>query len=421
MKTLCARSRRRAFDLLIVSLSLLSWGLAAAQQSATAPANQDEVNQQLMQRLQQLEAEVKQLRAQPAAVPAPPPPEPPPVVEMPAVNEVAPRLKLIVFGDVGFQAYSHIPDSFLFGSFDMFMTARLSDKASVLGEVLFIAQSDNTIQPDVERLLFRYRVNDYLTASIGRMHSSIGYYNTAFNYGEFLETTTDRPFIFAFDDQGGLLPMQEVGINITGKIPSGKMGLNYVFEVGNGRAWGPDAQPAQNNQDGNNSKSVNGGLFMRPEKFSGLQVGFSVRHDYLTLPFPPAVAETIATVHAVYINGKYEILNEAVLVKHVEAGGPVFNTTGGYTQWSRAFGKYRPYFRYQYFNGPSNDPVWNYASANDFQPNSVTSFVGRVNGPALGIRYDFTEHSALKLQYERISQRGLSPVNALNSQVAFTF
>lgn len=395
---------------------------AQAQQSPAPPTNQDEVNKQLMQRLQELEAEVKQLKAQPAVVVATPVPEPPPAaIEAPVVNEVAQRLKLIVFGDVGAQGYNHIPDTFLFGSLDLFMTAHLSDKASVLGEVLFTAENDNSISPDVERLLFIYRQNDYFKASIGRYHSWVGYYNTAFNYGEFLETTTDRPFIYAFDDQGGVLPMQEVGINFTGKIPSGKLGLNYVLELGNGEAWGLNVEPAQNNQDANNSKSINGGLFMRPEKISGLQLGFSLRHDNLSIPGPPSVAETIATVHAVYINSKYEVLNEAALVRHVEPTGPVFTTTGGYTQFSRAFGPYRPYFRYQYFNAPNNDPVYIFSSPNDYAPAYVTQFVGRLNGPSVGIRYDFTLHSALKLQYDRISERDLPTTNGLTSQVAFTF
>jgi hypothetical protein len=428
MKKVSSLSISKVFPLFVLCLCLAAPG--QTQQTPDPPANQDEVNRQLLRRLQELEDEVRQLKAQAAAAPAPtsapapaptPAPEPPPAAEAPTVNEVAPRLKLIVFGDVGAQAFSHIPDTFLFGSLDLFMMARLSSKASALGEVLFIAQGDNVIQPDVERLLFRYRENQYFTASIGRMHSWIGYYNTAFNYGEFLETTTDRPFLYTFDDQGGLLPMQEVGVNFTGKIPSGKMGLNYVLEVGNGRAWGPNAQPAQNNQDGNNSKSINGGLFIRPEKISGLQVGFSIRHDNLSLPGPPPVAETIATVHAVFINSKYEILNEGALVRHVEPSGPVYTTTGFYTQFSRAFRAYRPYFRYQYFNAPNNDPVYLYSTANDYQPPSDNSFVGRLNGPSVGIRYDFTEHSALKFQYDRISERQLPTVNGLTTQIAFTF
>lgn len=397
-----------------------SFALPALAQQTSSPPSQDEVNKQLLERIQELEKEVHQLKAQPAPPPAAAPaPEPPPAVEAPTVNEVAPRLKLNVFGDVGAQGYNHMPDTFLFGSLDLFMTARLSDKASVLGEVLFIADNGNTITPDVERLLFKYRQNDYFTASVGRYHSWVGYYNTAFNYGEFLETTTDRPFMYAFDDQGGVLPMQEVGVNVTGKIPSGKMGLNYVLEVGNG-AGGPGTEPAQNNQDANNSKSINGGLFMRPEAISGLQLGFSVRHDNLNIP-GPAVSETIATVHAVFINSKYEILNEGMLVRHVEPTGPVFSTTGFYTQFSRAFRAYRPYFRYQYFNAHDNDPVYVFASQNDYAPPAATGFVGRLNGPSIGIRYDFTEHSALKLQYDRISLRGFDTENGLSTQIAFTF
>jgi len=395
---------------------------AHAQQATTDSTTQADADQQLQQRIKDLEIKVKELEDKPAPpAPAPPPaPEPQPTIDAPVVNEVAPRLHFNVFGDVGAQGYNHIPDTFLFGSLDLFMTARISDKVSTLAEVLFVADNTNAVSPDVERLLLTYRPNDYFVASVGRYHTWVGYYNTAFNYGEFLETTTDRPFMYAFDDQGGVLPMQEVGVNFTGKIPSGKLGLNYVVELGNGRAWGLNVEPTQNNQDANNSKSINGGLFIRPEKISGLQMGFSVRHDNLTIP-GPAVAETIATVHAVYINNGYEILNEAMLVRHVEDFGPVFTTTGFYTQFSRAFHAYRPYFRYQYFNAPSNDPVYIYSSPNDYAPSYVNGFVGRVNGPSVGIRYDFTAHSALKFQYDRISERDLPTTNGLTAQIAFTF
>jgi hypothetical protein len=420
MKTASAPSVLRAPRIIGLAF-VMTFALSAhAQQATNATTTQADTDQQLLQRINELEAKVKQLEDKPSppAPVAPPPPEP--TIEAPVVNEVAPRLHLNVFGDVGAQGYNHIPDTFMFGSLDLFMTARISDKVSTLAEVLFIADNTNTISPDVERLLLTYRQSDYFVASVGRYHTWVGYYNTAFNYGEFLETTTDRPFMYAFDDQGGVLPMQEVGVNLTGKIPSGNLGLHYVVELGNGRAWGLNVQPAQNNQDANNSKSINGGLFIRPEKISGLQMGFSVRHDNLTIP-GPAVAETIATVHAVYINNGYEILNEGMLVRHVEDVGPVFTTTGFYTQFSRAFHAYRPYFRYQYFNAASNDPVYVYASPNDYSPPTVNGFVGRVNGPSVGIRYDFTAHSAFKLQYDRISERDLPTTNGLTAQVAFTF
>jgi len=400
---------------------------SAGAQDATNAVSPEDVKQ-LLRRIDQLEAKVKQLeqkQAAPAPValapaPAPPAPEPSPTVDIPTVNEVAPRLKMVVFGDVGAGGYTHVPDTFEFGSLDLFMRARLSDKVSVLGEVLFTAENDNSISPDVERLLLQYRQNDYFTASIGRMHTSVGYYNTAFNKGEFLETTTDRPFMYAFDDEGGVLPMQDIGVNVTGKIPSGKLGLNYVAELGNGRDWSPTEEPAQNNQDRNNSKAINGGLFIRPEKVSGLQLGFSVRHDNLTVP-GPQVAETIVTAHAVFVNSSWEILNEAVFVRHNEPGIELADTSAFYSQFSRRFGAFRPYFRYQYFNAPTDDPVYIYASPNAYVPLNVQNFIGRLDGPSLGLRYDFTEHSALKVQYDRFSFRGLDSENGLTTQVAFTF
>jgi hypothetical protein len=397
---------------------------AHAQQTSNAVPNPNDATQQLLQRVNELEAKVKQLEAQQAA-PAPPPapapaPAPEPAFDVPTVHEVAPRLQLTVFGDLGYQYLEHVPNTFDFGSLDLFMRSRLSDNLSTLGEVLFIAQSDNSVGLDVERLLLQYRQSDYLTASVGRYHTWVGYYNTAFNKGEFLETTTDRPFMYAFDDQGGVLPMQEVGLNLTGKIPSGKMGLHYVAEVGNGRAWGLNAEPVQNYQDQNNSKSINGGLFMRPEAISGLQAGFSVRHDNLTIP-GPAIGETIATVHFVYINSSYELLNEGALVRHNESGGPVFNTSAFYTQIAHRYHGYFPYFRYQYFNAPSNDPVYVYGLPNSEAPLSVTTFVGRLDGPSAGLRYELSEHSAIKLQYDRFSLRGLPSENGVSSQFAFTF
>jgi hypothetical protein len=423
------------FLTLIFSMS----ATAFAQQTPVPTTGQGDINKQLLQRLQDLEDEVKQLKAQlsptvgavvpssailstesasapvPAAAPAPAV-----LAEVEAVNEIAPRLKLEIFGDVGAMSVSHDPDTFLFGSLDLFATARLSDKITTLGELLFIAENDNTVSVDVERLFLRYKQNKYFNATVGRYHTWVGYYNSTYNKAELLETTTDRPFMYEFDDNGGVLPMQDVGVNVTGQIPSGKLGLNYVAELGNGRAWGLNTEPAQSNQDANNSKSINGGLFIAPRRFSGLQAGFSLRHDNLSIP-GPAIGETIATAHGVFNDGKYEILNEAALIRHDEAGGPHFSTNAFYTQFSRAYRSFRPYVRYQYFNSPKTDPVYAYASPNNFAPASTLGFIGRVNGPSAGVRYNFLENAAIKLQYDRISLRDAPTATGLTSQVAFSF
>ena len=275
MKKVCLRFYPfHACSLILMLALVLS---VSAQQTPPPAANQETINQQLLQRIQELEKEVQSMKAQtqsavaaaPVAATTPPPaPAPPPVVEeQPTVNEVAPRLKLNFFGDTGFEIghYFGANSTFELGEFDMFATARLSDKVSALGEILFTSQSDNSIGVDVERMYLKYRQNDSFAATIGRIHTDIGYYNTAFNRGDYFQTAVGRPTLFEFDDQGGFLPLQDLGIVLDGKIPSGKLGLNYVFELTNGRAFGINAEPAQNNDDGNNSKAVNVNISARPE------------------------------------------------------------------------------------------------------------------------------------------------------------
>jgi hypothetical protein len=405
----------------VLSLALcVGCALAApAQQADSAAASADDATQQLLRRIDQLEAKVKQLeQKQVAPEPAPAALAPEPSAEVPRVNAVNDRLKLNVFGDVGYEARDLKPstNTFEIGSLDLFMTARLSDKVSALGEVLFISQSDNSIGVDIERLLLQYRHNDYFTVGVGRFHTSIGYYNTAFHQGSCFQTAIDRPFMYAFDDEGGFLPLQEVGVTASGRIPSGKLGLSYVAEIGNGRNHLIGGEPAQNSADSNNGKSFNFAISARPSWFSGLDVGFSMYHDNLTFSDNINHSELITTAYATFLNSNYEFLNEVMMVRHVgdSEGGPgVFHTPAFYTQFSRRFASYRPYVRYQYINAGVQEPI--YGDPTD------GPVVGRRNGPSLGLRYDFTEHTAFKIQYDRLSVRGLPTSNGIDTQFAFTF
>lgn len=387
---------------------------AGAQQTPTTSNGQGQSSEELLKRIEQLEAEVRQLQQNQASpLPVAPLPEAPPV------EHANSRLRLNVFGDVGFETSDLKPstNTFEIGSLDLFMTARLSGKTSALAELLFIPETDNSMNFDVERLLLQYRDNDYFTAAIGRYHTSIGYYNTAFHQGAWFQTTIDRPFMYAFDDQGGFLPLQEVGITTSGLIPSGKLGLSYVAEIGNGRDHLLDREPAQNEHDANNGKSLNFALSAAPAAVSGLDVGFSIYHDYLTFPNTIDHDELISTLHVVYLSSTYEFLSEGMLVRHTGSitGAPgVFHTPGFYAQFSRkVHGSYRPYFRYEYINAGINEPV--YGDPTD------GPVVGRRNGTSAGLRYDFTEHSAFKFQYDRVQRRAARSSNGLDTQFAFTF
>ena len=115
----------------------------------------------------------------------------------------------------------------------------------------------------------------------------------------------------------------------------------------------------------------------------------------------------IGSFYVVYSHNGWESLNEAVLYSNAVANGKTYNSPLAYAQLSHRFGKYRPYFRYQYVNVSDNDPV--------------SIFTGRYQGPSLGLRTDFTDYVALKVQYNRLYQRTGLPENGIDLQAAFTF
>lgn len=331
-------------------------------------------------------------------------------------------LRIRGFGNVDFHGDTASGDatSFSLGQLDLFITSDISDRSRFISEVVFEPGPDNiygvkvgeenSFGVDIERYLLQYFQSDYLNLAIGRGHTAIGYYNNAYHHSTWMQTTTDRPFLFAFEDEGGILPIHIVGVTASGKIPSGATGLHYVAEIGNGReSRNPlTSEPVQNSISDQDGKAFNLALYSRPEGLRGFQTGFSIYHDLLSPANDPRIGETILAAHAILIRPKYEWLTEGVLDRHAPFGSPiVFHTPGFYSQVSKQFGSYRPYFRYEYLNVPPNEPVF--------------ADVALRHGPIAGLRFDPNESVALKFEYQYTYLRNQSGVSGLTGQVGFTF
>ncbi|HEV2800470.1 MAG TPA: hypothetical protein VGW12_08235 [Pyrinomonadaceae bacterium] len=411
---------------------------AAQQQPAGGAQNDQQAQlQQLLRRVEELEGQVRELKAGGAlAASATQPTAPQAPLNTDATDAAAqqeaeeeraravigadeheghasgPRLKIQGFADVNLRATNgrDATNAFSLGQLDLFITSQLSEKFSVVSELIMEAKRDNSFEFEIHRLLLRYAMNDYLNLSAGRYHTGIGYYNTAFHHGSYFATAANRPFLFAFESQGGVLPLHNVGVSATGRIPSGSLGLRYLAEVGNGRSARSAAdRSVQTSFDENNGKAFNLGLTARPDWLPGLQTGFSFYRDRLRPTNTPNVDQRIMAGHVIYQSPNYEWLNEAVFIRHKPsgAGGVASYTPGFYTQFARRFGKAQPYVRYQYVN----------AAGRDF----LLRDIGRRQGPSVGLRYDVTNYAAFKGQYDRTERRGLSALDELILQLAFTF
>ncbi|MGC2694972.1 MAG: hypothetical protein WA738_04195 [Candidatus Angelobacter sp.] len=415
--------------LLIVLVTMLAQQAVAQQPETPVDA---ETIRALIQRVKDLESEVSALKSQmPAATVTKPPAAPEaaanqptsaqqtPVPEETAVPEPmdshsmdasGPRLRLRGYGDVGWNASDAkgSTNSFALGQLNLFLTSQLTDKVSFLAEIITEAdQGTNEFSIEPERLELIYNASDLLNLSVGRFHTGIGYYNTAYHHSALMQTTLGRPFLFQFEDNGGILPVHSVGVSATGTI-SNRFGLHYVAEIGNGRSPRKDVSPVQNVTDDNNGKAFNLALFVRPQWLPGLQFGMSAYHDHVTPPAGTGVKENISAAHVVYQNSRFEFLNEAVWLRHSpDQGNFIVNIPGFYSQISKRFGNYRPYFRYEYLNVPARDPLY--------------SDVGLLHGPKIGVRYDLSEFSAFKVEYGRDMRRSLNSVNTVGAQLSFAF
>jgi hypothetical protein len=441
-----ARSRTNARIHCVLLVLLLAPASCWAQNDSPNPSEQDqETIAHLVEQIKQLQQQdhdllerIKTLEAKQQTSPvadtdtaSPPMPLPQPAEQTPPPqsapgdwHEVR-RIQWHGFGETDYKVlnqrqpelgtYGFIPGSagnFYTGDFGLFLTSRLTDKTSMLSEIIFEDRDAQSYKVDLRRMLLKYDRNEHLKFSFGRYQTNIGYYNWAFRSAAWLQTTADRPLVMEYSSNGGLLPTQAIGISITGTIPSGKLGLNYVAEYGSSDTIRPDINGSGLVNDENNGNQVNVGFYVRPEVVPGLQIGASYYHDKISnfIQGPSLrYGQSIVNSYVVYIAHGIEFLNEGFLIRDaaLHFSDAIFNTPAFYSQISKKFGPIRPFFRYQYVNASSN--------------NSIYNDIGLRAGPSFGARYDLNDYIAFKAQLDNTVRRGEPDLDGLQLQLAFTF
>jgi hypothetical protein len=173
----CTRRIRFSGGVIAILLAIIQIAPAAAQVDDTRHSPEEDTIRRMNVQILELQAKVKELEIKvlaisvSAAAPATETPAPvsnasavlAPSTTAPSVpppqesqGEVA-GVKLRMFGDVGYEVSDRKGEtnSFHIGSMDLLMTGTLSDRVSVLGEVLFTPLADSSFGVDVERLLLQ--------------------------------------------------------------------------------------------------------------------------------------------------------------------------------------------------------------------------------------------------------------------------
>ena len=308
-----------------------------------------------------------------------------------------------VFGNVDLSRQPGEHTSFSLGQLDLFATAQVSERVLFLAETVIEANDQNEYNVDLERLLLAFDINEWLRIGVGRYHTAIGYYNTAYHHGLWFQTAVSRPHVFAFEDDGGVLPVHDVGVTAEGAIPSGRAGLRWVAQTGNGH--GPaGAEPVQTAVDADRGKSFNVALTSRPHPLPGFQTGVSFYRDRFNVL--PGVSETeeIVAAHAVWIRSPFEWLSEVISMAHRDAGGTRESAPAWYVQGAYQIGRLRPYLRYESLR----------------HLDGLIGSAARISGPSAGLRLELGPSAAIKGQYDHERREG-SRQSRVTGQVAFAF
>lgn len=410
---------------------------ASAQQAVVDQATLQSLVQRvsaLEGRVSELEKENQSLKSELASAPtstqassaaepvATPQPAPAPAMQHGAATatpQVAmeaptyPNMQFHGFADVEFASTDTRgqPQGFSLGQFVPHISAALSPKTSVFAELSLTAHPTG-YTAEVERAIIRYDVNDYFKMSFGKYHTPISYWNTAFHHGAWLQTTISRPEMIQFG--GRFLPVHFVGAQAEGAIPSGSLGLNYNFGLGNGRQTvsllGRDGDAG----DVNSNRAWVASLFARPTSLYGLQVGASVYHDLVTPDSGSTIRpqhEWITSGHIVWTKERPEFISEIANVRHEDVGsGHVWNSQGTYAQIAYrlpgVYKKWKPYYRFEYIHVPATEPVLQFSNLAEH---------------TAGVRFDIVDFAALKVEYRHARHTDLQKINGFFAQTAFTF
>lgn len=299
------------------------------------------------------------------------------------------------------------PERFTLGQLALFTTSTLSERVSVLAEVVLEASTETDVVVDLERLQLTYRFNDHVRLSGGRYHTGIGFYNAAFHHGAYFEIPIGRPRVFRFEDEGGVLPVHDVGVTLRGTVPKTGEQLYYLTEVGNGRSWDAENTEAQT-PGGDDRPSTNVGLSFRPAGIPDLEFGGSFYRDRIPQVSLAPIDHRIGALFVAYRTPGTEVMAEWLRLSHrVNTTTTWITNDAGYFQASRAFGKLRPYYRFDRLAIEPGTPL--------------IGGIGSQTAHSVGLRIDPSAWAGIKAQYERsdlVTRRG---IDAVRAELVFVF
>jgi hypothetical protein len=296
--------------------------------------------------------------------------------------------------------------AFGLGQFDLYITSRVTDRLSFLGETVFeFDDASSEFVVDVERVIAQYALSDHLRIDVGKVHTPLGYWNNAYHHGLVIQPTINRPQLVQFEDDGGLLPIHTVGVQLSGRdLSAAHLGFDVLLGNPLGNRPSSDAR--------NEATSVT--LALHSQITPSLRVGLSGYRDELrtgsktiggdTLSAP--MTQTIGGGFVAYFSERAEAVLEAHEVANRSAGRTTTSPNWFAYAGVRIGERVVPYVTHEDVRLAEGDP---YFSSDRFRRET------------LGVRFEQSARAALKLEVRSLDRRSLPRAGELGLQLAIAF
>lgn len=329
-----------------------------------------------------------------------------------------PKANIKGFADISFKTEvtddhgTANPNTFALGDFDFIITSHLAENIDFFNESI-IEFEDNTTEIDIERLYLKYSLSNLFNIIAGRIHTPLGYWNTAFHHGKWFQTTATRPLVMEFEHVSGLLPLHMVGVDFLGNKTAGQFDIEYHLGIGNGRHNARDK--VQNIQDTNDAKAINTSIMIKPQHIPGLTIGFSSYFDKIpsragTAGRDGEIREAIMGGSLIYARKNLEMIFEGFEVRHKdETSQKNYDTAGLYLQAGyKIQNKWTPYYRFDLLDFAQGDPYYSGLDTDEKKH-------------SLGIRWDLATWNALKFEYGYSERKGAADKHMIVINDSFPF
>jgi hypothetical protein len=194
-----------------------------------------------------------------------------------------------------------------------------------------------------------------------------------------------------FEDDGGVLPVHQVGLEAGGHVRFSNVELEYVGVVSNGHDREPDK--VQNFGDRNAAKAYDLGFSLAADALRGAKAGADFHADEIPpVPNQPArghdMRELIGTFYLEYYSGPLEALGEFALIDHRDrVADRDFTHRLGYVQLGYHIADFTPYLRFEIAGMEKGDPFYAPEDADLDRWEQM-----------FGLRYELTEYAAIKFE-----------------------